>query len=343
MKAIKKFLSILIVFGVLFPSLFSVSAQPAQEASSVWRSIFTVGEVAAQGPPTLPSSFWGTVKVNGQNVPDGTRVSALINGTEYGSALTSMHEGQSFYSLNVLGDNPSTPDVEGGKQGDTVQFKIGALVADQTGTWNMGTVVRINLTATDDGPVFQFNDVPDGYWAEDYIYRLYASGITVGCSQIPPLYCPELNVTRAEMAVFLERGINEPGYLPPQGTGTLFADVPISYWAVNWIEQLYDDGITVGCDTNPLRYCPDQSVTRAEMAAFLLRSKYGAGYTPPKATIPPFNDVPLAHWAVDWIAQLKLEGITTGFATGFYNPEGLVTRAEMAAFLVRTFELPELP
>jgi fibronectin type 3 domain-containing protein len=188
--------------------------------------------------------------------------------------------------------------------------------------------------------LFRFDDVPDGYWAEDYIYRLHASGITIGCSQVPPLYCPEQNVTRAEMAVFLERGLNDPGYLPPPGNGALFADVPITYWAVNWIEQLYTDGITVGCDTSPLRYCPDQSVTRAEMSAFLLRAKYGAGFSPPIVTESQFADVPLTHWAVNWVARLAADGITTGVTPTQFNPEGFVTRAQMAAFLVRTFELP---
>jgi hypothetical protein len=46
---------------------------------------------------------------------------------------------------------------------------------------------------------------------------------------------------------------------------------------------------------------------------------------------------------VDWIAQLVADGITTGVTPTQFNPEGFVTRAQMAAFLVRTFELPELP
>jgi hypothetical protein len=204
----------------------------------------------------------------------------------------------------------------------------------------MNEAKSVTATFTLDEEPFVFDDVPDGYWAEDYIYQLHAAGITIGCSQIPPLYCPEQNVTRAEMAVFLERGLNDPGYLPPLGTGVLFADVPITYWAVNWIEQLYADGITVGCDTSPLRYCPNQSVTRAEMAAFLLRAKYGAGFTPPVVTESQFIDVPLTHWAVNWVAKLAADGITTGVTPTQFNPEGFVTRAQMAAFLVRTFELP---
>ena len=190
------------------------------------------------------------------------------------------------------------------------------------------------------GPGTTFEDVPATHWSYQNIEKLFQAGITTGCSQIPPLYCPEQNVTRAEMAVFLLRGLNEPGYQPPQGTGTLFADVPITHWAVDWIEQLYAEGITVGCDTDPLRYCPNQSVTRAEMAVFLLRVKYGAEYVPPVVTESVFVDVPLSHWAVNWIAKLAEDGITTGVTPSTFDPEGFVTRAQMAAFLVRTFELP---
>ena len=71
------------------------------------------------------------------------------------------------------------------------------------------------------------------------------------------------------MAVFLERSINGSSFTPPSATG-IFDDVLVSYWAVDWIEQLYDDGITTGCSSNPLQYCPDGDVTRATMAIFLL-------------------------------------------------------------------------
>jgi hypothetical protein len=50
----------------------------------------------------------------------------------------------------------------------------------------------------------------------------------------------------------------------------MFTDVPISYWAVNWIEQLATEGITGGCGTG--LYCPDNPVTRAQMAVFLVRT-----------------------------------------------------------------------
>ena len=186
-----------------------------------------------------------------------------------------------------------------------------------------------------------FGDVLPGYWAETWIYRLAAAGVTNGCSLTPVLYCPEDSVTRAQMAKFLEIGKNGAGYTPPAGTGTVFVDVPLSYWAVSWIEKLYHDNITNGCITSPLSYCPDMTVTRDQMAKFLLVAKHGAGYTPPAVGgSTGFGDVPISHWAAAWIKQLAAEGITSGCGGGNYCPDQIVTRAQMAKFLVFTFGLP---
>jgi Concanavalin A-like lectin/glucanases superfamily len=184
-----------------------------------------------------------------------------------------------------------------------------------------------------------FIDVPPGYWAEAAIYKIYNAGITTGCSTNPLMYCPEGTVTRTQMAVFLGRAIHGSSFTPPTATG-IFSDVPVSYWAADWIEQFYNDGITSGCGTSPLRYCPGNNVTRAQMAIFLLRSKHGSSYTPPAAS-GIFSDVPITYWAADWIEQLYNEGITTGCATGplRYCPENSVTRAQMAVFMMRTFGL----
>jgi hypothetical protein len=115
-------------------------------------------------------------------------------------------------------------------------------------------------------------------------------------------------------------------------------DVPASYWASSWIEALAADGITGGCGGG--NYCPDNNVTRAQMALFLLKSKYGVSYTPPPATGTKFLDVPAHFWAADWIEQLANEGITGGCGNNNYCPDTPVTRAQMAVFLVRTFNLP---
>ncbi|HXF85766.1 MAG TPA: YDG domain-containing protein [Anaerolineales bacterium] len=183
-----------------------------------------------------------------------------------------------------------------------------------------------------------FSDVPASHWAWQYIERLYASGITGGCATNPLRYCPSNTVTRAQMAIFLLRGIHGASYTPPSASGTIFNDVTTSTPGAAWIEQLYAEGITSGCGGG--NYCPSSSVTRAQMAIFLLRAKYGASYTPPPATGTVFSDVTTSTPGAAWIEQLYAEGITSGCGGGKYCPSAAVTRAEMAVFLVRTFNLP---
>ena len=66
-------------------------------------------------------------------------------------------------------------------------------------------------------------------------------------------------------------------------TTSLFTDVPVlgKEWMEPWIVAFYQHGVTTGCGVAPLIYCPENQVTRAEMAVFLLRAKHGAGYAPP--------------------------------------------------------------
>ena len=188
--------------------------------------------------------------------------------------------------------------------------------------------------------VASFVDVPNHiFWP--WIEALVHAGITGGCATNPPRFCPDQLVTRAQMAVFLLRGIHGAAYQPPAPSG-IFADVPPppNPFAA-WIERLFVEGITGGCGTNPDRFCPDQGVTRDQMAVLLLRSKHGAGYTPPAAT-GIFADVPANHPLAPWIERLFAEGITVGCGTNplRYCPDGGVTRGQMAVFLVRTFALP---
>jgi hypothetical protein len=76
------------------------------------------------------------------------------------------------------------------------------------------------------------------------------------------------------------------------------------------------------------------------MAVFLLRAKHGSTYTPPTATGTMFTDVPQSHQFAAWIEQLVNEGISTGCGNNNFCPNASVTRAQMAVFLVRTFNLP---
>ncbi|MBI5293957.1 MAG: S-layer homology domain-containing protein [Chloroflexi bacterium] len=181
-----------------------------------------------------------------------------------------------------------------------------------------------------------FADVPLTYWANSFIERLYNNGITGGCSASPLMYCPDSTVTRAQMAVFLLVAEHGTGYTPPDAVG-IFNDVPASNGFAKWIEQLAAEGITGGCGGG--NYCPNTPVTREQMAVFLLVAKHGTGYTPPAAS-GVFADVPADYPFAPWIEALAAEGITGGCGGGNFCPNGTVTRAQMAVFLVTAFNLP---
>ncbi|MFZ5880106.1 MAG: S-layer homology domain-containing protein [Chloroflexota bacterium] len=182
-----------------------------------------------------------------------------------------------------------------------------------------------------------FADVPFEHWAWMWIQSVYQAGITGGCGD--GNYCPGQSVTRAQMAVFLERGMHDADFTPPPASGTIFGDIRADHWAGAYIEQLAADGITGGCGDG--NYCPDQVIDRAQMAVFLLSAKHGHAYTPPPVDGDTgFADVPVDYWAAAWIKQLAVEGITGGCGGGNYCPSQAVTRAQMAVFLQIAFGLP---
>ncbi len=198
-------------------------------------------------------------------------------------------------------------------------------------------VLTNGLTTVTADTLTPFADVNTGYWAIDYIQSIWAYGITSGCVSSPLAYCPEINISRAEMAVYIERGIHTSAFDP--GTPPLtFTDTSTSF-AKYWIEALKMDGITSGC--TPTTYCPTSPITRSQMAVFLLRGKYWpAVHVPPAATGLVFTDVPASSFAASWIEELKALGITSGCTPTTFCPNNPVTRSQMAVLVQRTFNLP---
>ena len=66
------------------------------------------------------------------------------------------------------------------------------------------------------------------------------------------------------------RGKYGGSYSPPAPTGTVWLDVPVTYWAARWAEQLGTEGISNGCGGG--NFCPDNPVSRAEMAVLVQRT-----------------------------------------------------------------------
>ena len=178
-----------------------------------------------------------------------------------------------------------------------------------------------------------FPDVPTSQPFYPFIENLFHNAITGGCGG--GSYCPAGSTTRGQMAVFLLKAKHGSGYVPPACDGS-FPDVPCPSQFADWIEQLAAEAITGGCGGG--NYCPDNPVTRAQMAVFLLKSKHGSSYVPPVCA-GTFGDVACPSQFADWIEQLAAESITGGCGGGNYCPSNPNTRGQMAVFLVKTFGL----
>jgi hypothetical protein len=183
-----------------------------------------------------------------------------------------------------------------------------------------------------------FSDVPMDNQFYRFIETIFHKSVTGGCGGGTD-YCPDLTTLRKQMAVFLLKAKLGSAYAPPDCTGTVFTDVPCTGSPFDpWIEDLSGRGITGGCA--PGLYCPDDPVTRSQMAVFLLKTEESSAYLPPDCTGTVFTDVPCTGGAFDpWIEDLAGRGITGGCGGGFYCPNGSTTRGQMAVFLTKTFGL----
>ena len=97
----------------------------------------------------------------------------------------------------------------------------------------------------------------------------------------------------------------------------------------------------MGCSTDPSYYCPDRHVTRAEIAAFLLRATGQAQPSPARTNV--FADVPDGKWYADYVHAFAETGVDVG-QNGLWKPEDPLTRLEMARWLTGIFpHLPPVP
>ena len=181
-----------------------------------------------------------------------------------------------------------------------------------------------------------FEDVTGGVH-KPAIDALNARGLFDGTECAEDMFCPGDEMKRWTMAVWLVRVLDEAE--PPAATESSFADVePDNRWLPH-IERLAELEVTTGCLVDPLRFCPDRSVDRAEMATFLERA----------FDLEPADPAGFADTAGNFheanIDALAAARITAGCASEprRYCPDQPVTRAEMATFLARALGLVEIP
>jgi Glucose/sorbosone dehydrogenases len=231
-------------------------------------------------------------------------------------------EGNSTSGWNVtpLGDTPYSISTFG-------EDENGELYLADYGT---GKIYQLRYTT--------FADVPATHIFYRYIEGFYEAGITAGCSASPRIYCPDSSVMRGEMAVFIERAMGN--FSPNPSPNGMFTDISGGDPFKPFIEALYNAGVTSGCSTSPLRYCPSLPITRGEMAVFIERAM--GNFSPNPSPSGMFTDLSPTDPFTPFIEQLYNDGITSGCSTSplKYCPQAFVTRGEMAVFLDRAFGIP---
>jgi lysozyme len=128
----------------------------------------------------------------------------------------------------------------------------------------------------------------------------------------------------ASMAIELASEDTEPLVQPP------FTDIKSSPFADD-IAWLYRSGITAGCSRT--KYCPNGTVTRGQMASFLVRA-----LQLPRTAIDYFTDDEGSTHEAD-INSLAKAGLTSGCGATRYCAKNGVTRAELASFVARVLDL----
>ena len=177
-----------------------------------------------------------------------------------------------------------------------------------------------------------FLDVSFEYWAHDYVARLYGSGITGGCSTAPLLFCPDEGITRGQMAVFMETSL---GRTPSASCTGMFSDVnaaTVGDTVCSFIEQFAAEGITGGCGNG--KFCPNDPVTRGQMAVFIEAALGAAPAAPCSGTFTDVSAGTTGDLFCRYIEDFATKGITSGCGTGVFCPNNPVTRSQMAVFLV---------
>jgi hypothetical protein len=184
---------------------------------------------------TVPLSATGVTVSPFTDVPEGAFADTFINSIFYSGITAGCGAG------NYCPDAPVT-------RAQMAVFLETSLGTTTAPACNGGIFADVNATSV--GPAFC-----------GFVEKLSADGITSGCGGAN--FCPNDPITRGQMAVFIEAALRNPA----NACAGRFTDVPVGNPFCGFVERLDDDGITGGC--GPTSFCPDDPVTRAQMAVFL--------------------------------------------------------------------------
>ncbi len=225
-----------------------------------------------------------------------------------------------FEAVNLMFEAGVTSGCTEGSTNQTRQFCPNENVTrEQMAAFIVRSVTGTTTPAIYDSVPF-FTDVPTTNPFFPHIQKLEELDITTGCA--PGLFCPTDTIPRWEMAIFMVRArLALYGASFTYNSVPYFADVPVNVEGNGvpfpFIQRSYEEHITAGCGTNPLIYCPDEVVTRCQMASFIMRALFNET-TILGPTASQLTGVSPNTMAATVGAQITvtISGVNTDFQTG---------------------------
>mgnify|MGYP005763010045 CR=1 FL=1 len=194
---------------------------------------------------------------------------------------------------------------------------------DDSGESNGGTVIDDNETPLAPGV---FTDVPAGHWASEAVTFVTGRGIFTGTSATT--FSPDMVMSRAMLATVLWRMEGQPA----PGSASPFTDVPAGQWYTDAVVWAAGEGVVKGIGND--LFDPDGLVTREQMATMLYR--YAGSPAVTGGALTGYGDqAQVSDFALQAMEWAVSQGILTGKPGSLLDPQGGVTRAEVAVILMR--------
>ena len=277
----------------------------------------------------------------------------------YGTDEAEAGAGFDFDQVTITNFSTQVPDSHGDNCDSTSFVGPTALVVDGAGngvletgenavvtpTWTntgFGAVAFGGTASNLTGPAGPTYDIPDTAAAYDVLdpaesgacTDCYAVSITAAAR---PSTHWDATVTET-LGELLQQGVPLATKDWTLHVGGSFTDVLTDSLFYTSIETVLHNGVTAGCGAGDT-FCPGDTVTREQMAVFLLKAFEGEGYTPPACVTEVFTDVPCASPFAPWINEIAARGATAGCGDGTtFCPTNPTNRQQMAVFLLKSRE-----
>ncbi|MEK9159629.1 MAG: S-layer homology domain-containing protein [Patescibacteria group bacterium] len=283
----------------------------------------TTGEMTGDGSKSVSLDFGYKLTVLDE---DGDTVSgaSVKAGDDYGTSCSYL--GAGVYGCAVpVGDT----DLDYKVTLSDYETEYGEFNSARTDHTDAQVSESVSLTVGESDCDTDFDDIY-GHWAEDYITELYCRGVVNGLDD--DTFGPSNYASRAE---FLKMALLNAGYDVDGASGESFSDVSSGDWFYEYVSFGVEEDIIEGYSDDTFR--PNNQINRAEALVITMRIA-GIDEYDVDSDWDEFDDVDDDDWYAYAVETAADEGIVEGYSDGDFKPGNPITRAEVAAISVRTYD-----